>query len=303
MTLQKINQNQEQALAIIKNHPSLTNFGPSKVREIILATQGIRVRQVDPADDEPIKQVLRYIFTLIGLKADNIPDDVQKAVLINYIRQDLANYGLEEFKVAFHLLINGELDMDPTHYQNFSPLYLGQVMRSYFENNRAQAMKAYRLALDEEEKKKREALEQDPEFKKKIHIEFLQGTITFGWTYFKKTGTLTFGICPWSLIYKVLVEEVRLFEPPTDLKKQIYSQAVEAVDREMSRKNKQFNSVHDVRQFKKILEQIQEEGLEKTCKQDIINKCHELTIHHYFKQFMEDGVDVEQVIKDYINTL
>jgi hypothetical protein len=43
--------------------------------------------------------------------------------------------------------------------------------------------------------------------------------------------------------------------------------------------------------------------LENICKNDIVSKCYELTIHHYFKKFKEDQVDVEQIIKDYILTL
>jgi hypothetical protein len=260
----------------------------------------MRVRQVDPSDDEPIKQVLRYIFTLIGLKADNIPDDVQKAVLINYIRQDLSNYGLEEFKIAFHRLINGELGMDATHYQNFSSLYLGQVMRAYHDNIRTLALRELRQARDEQEKKE---AKKTPEEIKKDQIEFIEETILFAWRYFHRTGSITFGICPYKIIYKCLVEDIKLFEAPTELKKNIYNQAFDIIKIQMDRKNQNWETINDARSFRKIHQQIQECGLENICKNDIVSKCYELTINHYFKKFKEDQVDVEQIIKDYILTL
>ena len=285
---------------VLQNNPSLINCVTSKNREIILATQAMKVRQVDPNDDEPIKQVLRYIFTLIGLKADNIPDDVQKAVLINYIRQDLSNYGLEEFKIAFHRLINGELGMDATHYQNFSSLYLGQVMRAYHDNIRTLALRELRQARDEQEKKE---AKKTPEQIKKDQIEFIEETILFAWRYYNRTGSITFGICPYKIIYKSLVEDMKMFEAPSELKKNIYSQAFDIVKDQMERKNQNWETINDARSFRKIHEQIQEHGLEKICKNDIVSKCYELTIHHYFKKFKEDQVDVEQIIKDYILTL
>lgn len=82
---------------------------------------------------EPIKQSLRYIFALIGLKAENLPSELQKAVLLDFIQSDLKQYTPEELKLAFRMAIAGELSIDVTHYQNFNALYLSAVMNAYQE--------------------------------------------------------------------------------------------------------------------------------------------------------------------------
>lgn len=82
---------------------------------------------------EPIKQSLRYIFALIGLKAENLPSELQKAVLLEFIQTDLKQYTPEELKLAFRMAIAGELSIDVTHYQNFNALYLSAVMKAYNE--------------------------------------------------------------------------------------------------------------------------------------------------------------------------
>ena len=70
---------------ITTNQQSKTNFAISKKTEIKKAiSQEVKIRDLD--NDEPIKQVLRYIFALVGLKPDQIPGDIEKAVLLNFIR-------------------------------------------------------------------------------------------------------------------------------------------------------------------------------------------------------------------------
>lgn len=73
----------------------------------------------------------------IGLRAQNIPNDLEKLVLYEHI---VASYGgnrLNEISLAFDFLLRGELAdgdgvvVDANCYENFSCLYFSKVMNAY----------------------------------------------------------------------------------------------------------------------------------------------------------------------------
>lgn len=260
---------------------------------------GPRIRDIPPGDDEPIKQVFRYIFTLIGLKAENIPDDVQKAVLLNFIRTDLKQYALEEFRIAFHLLVKGELDMEPQHFQNFNSLYLAQVMAAYDEH-RKQVIKKIREAELEMEKKEKEMT---PEEKLENHTAFVNGTILFGWNYFVKTGTLTFGICPWGIVYRCLTEEIGLFNVPSEEKNEIWKLATTQVEADIMKKKGTAKDLTEFRALGDIIRRIETDGVEKAMKHDIISKAQELSIKRYFQKMKDEGFDVPSAIQNHLQNI
>lgn len=85
---------------------------------------------------EPISQALRYCMVLVGLRANNLPSQEEKAVLIGFIRNNYGGHTAEEIKLAFTMAINGELGMaieDVKCYENFSVLYFSSIMNAYRE--------------------------------------------------------------------------------------------------------------------------------------------------------------------------
>jgi len=87
--------------------------------------------KIHAVQDEEIKAVLKYCFALIGLRPEQWPDDLQKMVLLNFIRQNYSGHSLEEIKIAFDFGSAGKLDIEMTHYQNFNCIYLSDVMQAY----------------------------------------------------------------------------------------------------------------------------------------------------------------------------
>ena len=108
-----------------------TNYANSKEGKIVIASKQLKIRDLEPENDEPIKQVLRYVFTLVGIRADQIPDEIQKAVLIDFIRAELQNFTLPEFKIAFTMAVKGDLNVDPNPFGQFSALYLSNILKAY----------------------------------------------------------------------------------------------------------------------------------------------------------------------------
>lgn len=126
MEIQTTNRNSELAPQEWK---PLTNGNVTA--DIILqarSNQSLRVRH-----EEEIKQALRYVMVLVGLRANNMPSDEEKFVLLNFIRSNFGNQTPEEIKLAFEWAISGKINVDVKCYENFSCEYFGRIMKAYIE--------------------------------------------------------------------------------------------------------------------------------------------------------------------------
>jgi hypothetical protein len=115
----------------------LTEWRPSEIgnalaEQLMLATKGQTLRVTDEND---LKQVLRYSMLLVGLRANNMPTDEEKFVLINFIKSNFANITVAQVKLAFDLAVSGKLGIDAKCYENFSCEYFGRIMARYLEFN------------------------------------------------------------------------------------------------------------------------------------------------------------------------
>lgn len=93
---------------------------------------------------EEVSKALRYIFVLIGLRAEQVPDEEEKAVLKDYVIEEYGGHTTEEIKLAFKMAIQGKLKIaqkDVKCYGIFSPAYFTSIMDSYREWAREQAEK------------------------------------------------------------------------------------------------------------------------------------------------------------------
>ena len=83
-------------------------------------------------DVEPLKQALRYAMVLVGIKANNVPNDREKSVLLQFIVNNYGGHTPSEIRLAFDLAIAGDLDVEDVKcYENFSPLYFASIMNAY----------------------------------------------------------------------------------------------------------------------------------------------------------------------------
>lgn len=96
--------------------------------------ESLGVKTIIKQPVESIKEVLRLIMLKVGLRAVNLPNDEEKAVLIAHIVTEYGNHTLEEIKLAFDMAISGKLNLeqkDITCYENFSCLYFSNIMTAY----------------------------------------------------------------------------------------------------------------------------------------------------------------------------
>lgn len=85
---------------------------------------------------ESLKESLRQIFFLIGLRAEQIPADEEKGFLIQYIVENYGGHTPDELILGFKMAIQGKLKLDYKDvkcYGIFSPMYFTTIMDSYRE--------------------------------------------------------------------------------------------------------------------------------------------------------------------------
>jgi hypothetical protein len=117
--LQIITQN----LELAKQEPKHSENGSLQI--------ALQSPQIHKVGDEELKQVLRYCMILTGIRSNNMPDEIEKTVLLNFIRQNFAFHTPQEIKLAFEMAVAGKLDVEAKVYENFSCEFFGRIMTSY----------------------------------------------------------------------------------------------------------------------------------------------------------------------------
>jgi hypothetical protein len=77
----------------------------------------------------PIKEALAYVYSLVGITT--LPDTTASAIIHEFIREQYPDLVAEEIKDAFKMGVTRKLQVDMTHFNNFSCEFLGRVMSAY----------------------------------------------------------------------------------------------------------------------------------------------------------------------------
>lgn len=129
---------------------------PQKNGDEKLFVKCLRNPQIIQRPIEELKEVLRLVMIKVGLRANNWPNEVEKAVLLDHIVKHFGNHTHEEIILAFDLAINGKLDFldkdGANHFENFSCAYFSKIMASY----RVWAALTYRSVIKEPVKTEKE---------------------------------------------------------------------------------------------------------------------------------------------------
>jgi hypothetical protein len=96
--------------------------------------QALQSESLHDATNEQISQVLRLAMVMIGLRAQNWPNEEEKIILLSFIRAKYGRHKLAELRLAFELAVSGSLELGEsgaTCYENFSCEYVGRIMAAY----------------------------------------------------------------------------------------------------------------------------------------------------------------------------
>lgn len=149
---------------------------------ILKAQSKIPIRR---RSEEDLKEVLRYVMVLVGLRGNNMPTDEEKYVILNFIRLNFGNQTPEEIRLAFEYAISGKFEIDAKCYENFSCEYFGRIMKAYIDFSRNE-VKVKPKEIEEakpvpsEDELKKMAIE-NANFHRKMVSDFELGKSQFNW--------------------------------------------------------------------------------------------------------------------------
>lgn len=132
---------------------------------------------------------------------------------------------------------------------------------------------------------------------KQIHQDFLLDCVIRPWKFYLKTGTLTFGVHPMSILYKCLTDEIGLIKLEDFEKREIWEKAKEASKAEVYKQT--FNTT-EVQKIKFLKDQIKLIGYDKAMDTIIRNIAYDIAIKESFAKFKSNNFDVEQYVLNWI---
>jgi hypothetical protein len=151
---------------------------PSTLPETCDLAIAIQEKRIASCTVEEIKQAIRYTAVIIGLRAENYPTKDDVAILVTYIQKYYPGHTPAEIRLAFELAIDGKIECEVKHYENFSVMYFSGVMN------------AYRKWAKDEVKQIPEQVEQKLYPESQLDLEIAQNNLTSAFRYLKKIDKL-----------------------------------------------------------------------------------------------------------------
>lgn len=275
------------------NVPSLKQQWTGLTSRVKQAFDQPRINQLN--DYTELKKLLLQLFTLTGLRNDNFPDKIQTDFLLNFIREDLGNYTVDEILLAFRMAIKNELEIDPNHYQAFSAHYIASIMSAYTKI-RTQHLKLIRA--NENALKLETKMEHTPAELEEIKKGYIFESLIKPFRFYKRTGKLTFGITPFSIIYKTLSEDLDMIKLSKEEKKRIYDQASAQLESYVYRP---VENIDEHRKMNLLKMDIENKGFAKAMEYDIKLLCYEITVKELMEKYYKENIDFEKEICDKLN--
>jgi len=120
-----------------------------------------RISDFEREDFEQLHILLLKWSSFLGIK--EVPSDENMFNMVFFIKENFDNFTLAMVKDAFTKAIARKLpNVNPEHYQNFSPLYVGGILTAYY-NYTERARKAYIAASSKVEEDQFKVSESDAE--------------------------------------------------------------------------------------------------------------------------------------------
>lgn len=230
--------------------------------------QAIQQPKLFVSTDEDLKSVMKYIFVLVGLR--DIPTDIRKDVLFQYIRENYKNYSLQELKLAFELALKKEFVCEIRHYEMFSPSYFSGVFEAYIEYRSEIARKFMMEQQAKELKPKELTIDEIKKLKNEFYVEILEPLFE----NFRLSNKLEFGMVPVRVVYEALKKDYSVID------------LTESEMQEIKQKAKQIKNVYSDGLNKFI-------GTKETPEERFKNSCQKMAIEYSFKKLINRNTNLK----------
>ena len=264
-------------------------------REIVEASKDTQIRNL--TDQESTKMSLRYIFTLVGLKVENLPSELQKMVLMEFIESEFGWMTPEEMKLAFRMAVAGKLDVEVNHFQNFSPVYFATIANAYREK-RGAALTEYNSKIHEMTTKP------DPsdDEKKMIFWGFVDECLLKRWDIFANGGTINWQtVAGIEHVFRTM--EQLGFVMNVDDKNKIMDVAKTQITKQIETEKPETRE--RAREIRSLRESLEAGALAFKQDQNLADitrrRCYELGMDHFFQTFRRQNTDFRAVVENIKN--
>ena len=152
----------------------------------------------DLPDDGQIREALRYVFAILGIKGRLIPNEVEKIALLNSITKYFGSITPHEIRLAFEYAESGQLNIETSLFGDvFNFGHFSKIVNAYIEQRRRDVLAAMN-------KKATKKPEPTPEQKIKLAREFNAKCIMAPIeAHVVDNHPLDFGTVSWSYVLKL----------------------------------------------------------------------------------------------------
>lgn len=270
-------------------------FRSFKGREIVEASRDTQIRNL--TDQNSIILSLRYIFTLVGIRSENLPSELQKMVLVEFIESEFGWMTPEEMKLAFRMAVTGELDVEVNHFQNFSSLYFATIANAYREK-RGAALVEYNQKMLEMTTKPHPS---DAE-KKMLFWGFVDECLLKRWDEFAVGKKIYWpSVSGIQHIFRTMEQLGFVLENSDKIKIMEVAKGQIAAQIE-NEKPESRERAKVVRSLRESLEMGELAFRQNQTLADITRRrCYELTMDHFFQTFKRQNTDFRSIVENIKN--
>lgn len=102
------------------------------MKKLELQQQGLQNLKIGNYQIIDFNACLKTSMIKVGVRASNIPEGVEKEVLIKFLMDNFKEFTPEMINKAFDMALSGKLDLkDSSCYGDFSCEYLGRILSAY----------------------------------------------------------------------------------------------------------------------------------------------------------------------------
>jgi hypothetical protein len=153
--------------------------------------------------DDVILAALKYGMILLGIRGDNAPLEVGMVLLVKTCKTEHGNLTIKELRLAFEMASGLKLEFNPNTYQNFSVLYLNELMYAYKKWS-TQAYDYLRPNGDRQDEREQE--DYSPYILRSISLNSLMKEIQQGYEFYLAGSMTNSYYIPYEW-HRVLVED------------------------------------------------------------------------------------------------
>ena len=213
----------------------------------------------------------------LGIK--EVPDQEDMKMILFFMKKNYGELTLDEIVNAFNLAVAHKLNVDPNHYQNFSPLYVSGILNAYKEYKTTH-WSEYNIKLDEHESKL--LTEKNKPSEEELKILRIKSLLAI-WDDFKSDDEEEVA---WQVhAYYDLLTEANLIVLSDDEKREILITAKRLLKKEKQR------DVKNEFSRKQIIDEINNHTA-KTPAIIVLNRCKLIATQKLFENLVADGLDL-----------